>query len=105
MGMGTVYLLNAYGTDNYKIGITKRDINKRIKQLQTGCPDEIVLIKKFDCEHYRKVEGWLHRLHAAKRVEGEWFVLEDSDIHLFESDCKKYNDIVQLLTEDNTFYN
>lgn len=102
--MGTVYLLNAWGTDNYKIGVTKRDVNKRIKQLQTGCPDEIVLVKKFDCEHYRKVEGWLHRKHGAKRVEGEWFVLEESDIHLFESDCSNFNETIALLTESNPFF-
>ena len=67
--------------------------------------DEIVIVKKFDCEHYRKVEGWLHRQHAAKRVEGEWFILEDSDIHLFESDCEKINETIKLLIETNPFYN
>ncbi len=103
--MGTVYLLNMIDTDYYKIGVTKRDVNKRMKQLQTGCPDEIILIKQFDCEHYRKVEGWLHKQHASKRVEGEWFVLEDSDIHLFESDCQRISDTIQLLIESNPFYN
>lgn len=103
--MGTVYLLNAWGTDNYKIGVTKRDIDKRIKQLQTGCPDEIVLVKKFECEHYRKVESWLHRQHGSKRVEGEWFILEDSDIQNFEVDCERIHTTVKLLIEDNPFFN
>lgn len=103
--MGTVYLLNAWGTDNYKIGVTKRDVNKRIKQLQTGCPDEIILVKKFECENYRKVERWLHRQHGMTRVEGEWFVLEDDAIHSFESDCEKIDATITLLLEQNTFYN
>lgn len=103
--MGTVYLLNAWGTDNYKIGVTKRKIEKRIKQLQTGCPDEIILIKQFDCEHYRKVESFLHRQHASKRIEGEWFVLDDLDIKLFELNCQKHNDTIKLLIEKNPFFN
>lgn len=105
MIMGTVYLLNAWGTDNYKIGVTKRDIDKRIKQLQTGCPDEIVLVKKFDCEYYRKVEGWLHRQHGSKRIEGEWFILEDDDIKNFETDCDRIHTTVKLLMEGNPFFN
>lgn len=81
--MGTVYLLNAWGTNKYKIGFTKRDINLRIKQLQTGCPDEIVLARKYECENYQKVEKWLHKQHNSKRVEGEWFLLEDADVYNF----------------------
>ena len=102
--MGTIYLLNALGTDNYKIGVTKREVKKRISQLQTGCPDEIILLKKFDCLHYRKVEMWLHREHASKRVEGEWFTLNEFDISSFESDCQRFNEIIQVLIESNPFY-
>lgn len=91
-------------TDYYKIGVTKRSVEKRIKQLKTGNPDEILLVKQFECEYYRKVESWLHRKHAAKRVEGEWFILDEDDIKIFEDDCKKYSETIKLLMEENPFF-
>lgn len=103
--MGKVYLLNAWGTDRYKIGITKGDIDKRIKQLQTGCPDEIILTNSYETENYRKLEGWMHRKLNSKRVEGEWFELEDSDVFSFIEECKKGDEIITLLLNDNPFFN
>lgn len=102
--MGIVYLLNAWGTDKYKIGITKGDVNKRMKQLQTGCPDEIVLTKLYECEHYRKLEGWMHRKFSSKRIEGEWFILEDEDVLNFIDECKKGDETITLLINENPFY-
>lgn len=103
--MGTVYLINAWGTDKYKIGITKSDVEKRIKQLQTGCPDKIVLVNTYESKNYRHLESWLHREHTSKRVEGEWFILEDEDVLKFKEDCERINKTVNLLLENNPFYN
>lgn len=102
--MGTVYLINAWGTEKYKIGYTKRDINHRLRELQTGCPDEIILVKKFECKHYQKVESWLHRKHNFKRIEGEWFILEDIDVHEFLPECDKIHLTIEYLLKENHFY-
>jgi hypothetical protein len=102
--MGTLYLLNSYGSDRYKIGVTRRDVEKRVKELQTGCPDEIILINEYECDNYHKLEGWLHRKHFSKRVEGEWFVLEDGDVMSFIEDCKVGDATIQLLIKENPFY-
>jgi len=103
--MGTIYLLNMIDTNYYKIGVTRRNVKDRLRELQTGCPDEIILVKNFDCEYYRKVEAWLHKKHTTKRVEGEWFILDEGDINQFESDCQKISDTIQLLIEENPFFN
>lgn len=101
--MGNVYLLNAWGTDRYKIGFTKSDVKKRIKQLQTGCPDELILVKVYESEEYKSVESWMHRKHHAKRVEGEWFELTPTDIYEFHKDCEKFNETIKMLKENNPF--
>ena len=59
--MGYVYLfleIDSAGQETYKIGITKNDPNKRIKQLQTGNPRKIELLKTYSSENYLKVEKW-----------------------------------------------
>ena len=64
MIMGYVYLLlqiDFDGNESYKIGITKNDPKKRVKQLQTGNPNKISLHRKYDSKNYLKVERWLHR--------------------------------------------
>jgi len=103
--MGFIYLLNMVGTDYYKIGITKRDLKKRINELQTGCPDKIELINHFECTYYYKVESWLHRIYKNKRLNGEWFILDDADVNDFINKCETLHDNVVLLINENPYYN
>ena len=56
--MGIVYLLCELSeNERFKVGVTKRDINKRIKELSTGNSNEIHLVNKFESEYYKKVES------------------------------------------------
>lgn len=57
--LGYVYLLSMWEDDTnlYKIGVTKNDIDKRIKSLQTGNPSEILLINSYKSENYRRVKN------------------------------------------------
>lgn len=61
----------------YKIGITRRPVNARIRRLRA--PDDSVgrvrLIATKYFEHAETVEEWLHYSVAEKRVTGEWFRL------------------------------
>ena len=43
-----IYLINAEGTDLYKIGFTNQNSNNRMKVLQTGCPYKLKLIDVFN---------------------------------------------------------
>ena len=71
---GHVYLLNAVGTDRYKIGYTeKQSIHQRVAQLSTGSPFPIKVLADM-----RARSGLERRLHAwldDYRAHREWFVL------------------------------
>lgn len=85
--MFLMYVLNNKGTDEYKIGITN-NLNRRLSQLQTGCPNELVIVKTWS--HYRKdiIEKYERTLHryftkcgCRIRENGEWFRLRKPDIY------------------------
>lgn len=83
----TLYILQNGDTNEYKIGITK-NLNKRLAQLQTGCPNELKIVKIYT-HHKRdvieKYERIMHRYFTKcgcrLRPNGEWFKLTDSDIY------------------------
>ena len=71
MQKGMVYLLVEYGSspERYKIGITRGDIKTRIKSLQTGCSNELMLIKSYNSTHYLKIEKYLHNIYNKYYLE------------------------------------
>lgn len=69
-----VYLIHAQTTNRYKIGITSRAIEYRLKELngeQSAYPLE--LITSIRHTNYKAVEKHLHDRYKAYRVHGEWF--------------------------------
>ena len=46
-----MYILQNGDTNQYKIGITN-DLNRRLAELQTGCPTEIKVVKLYT--HYQR---------------------------------------------------
>ena len=98
--MGKVYLLTNDEWSQFKIGISTKDIEDRLKSLKTGNGSEITLVKAFETVHYRKIEKWMHNKHNSKRLVGEWFALDDNDITNFISDCQKAHDTFQYLIEN-----
>ena len=78
--IGTVYLLCDPSTDLFKIGMTRGDVNKRIKELQTGNSCEIHLVKKFDTPIPSYIESSLHHYFFGKQVLNEWYKLDLKDI-------------------------
>lgn len=93
--MSNIYLLQV--GDFFKIGYTKNDVNKRVKQLQTGCPDEISIKAIYKTKHNMKIERTLHRLFSHKRAIGEFFDLECDDILNFLPLCEKYEKALDSL--------
>ena len=98
---GYVYLL----TDGefFKIGVTRGSIDKRIKKLQTGNPDDISLVNSYQTEYPFKMEKALHATHNHQRINNEWFDLSLSDITNFESECKSIDEMFQALKENPYF--
>jgi hypothetical protein len=108
MIMGYVYLLLSVSPDNietYKIGVTKRDVNIRVSELQTGNPNKISLHRKYESPNYLKVEKWLHRKYQTKtEAKNEWRTLTNEQVFSFHDDCQTADDNIQFLLKNNSFY-
>lgn len=77
---GYIYLIGCQQPLSVKIGFTKGDPRKRLKQLQTGSPTKLVL-----CGWYPGTQGQERELHqqlAKYNLTGEWFRLDRHDDEL-----------------------
>lgn len=102
-----MYILQNGDTNEYKIGITN-DLNRRLGELQTGCPNELRVIKLYT--HYQRkiIERYERVLHnyytkcgCKIRPNGEWYKLSKADISFL---CKpnsiaEQNEVVNTLCE------
>ena len=97
---GCVYLI----TDGefFKIGVTRGSIEKRIRKLQTGNPDSIVIISHYDTDYPFKIESALHARHSHQRINNEWFNLTPYDIKNFKKECEQL-DYMFTKIKDNPF--
>lgn len=101
--MAYVYLLGDAGQDNaFKIGITRNDVQKRIKQLQTGNGEEIYLINTHETNFPFFVERLLHKKLYPKQKRNEWFYLDVDDIVNFKKYCEEIEQTAESL-KDNPF--
>jgi hypothetical protein len=108
MEKGIVYLLTEWGSspERFKIGITKGSVEDRIKQLQTGSSNEIVMILKYESYNYLKIEKFLHKKYSKYSTDGgqEWFELSSTDVSNFINECKTIDDRINFLMNcDNPF--
>ena len=107
--MGYVYLLMSTDSDGekelFKIGVTIKSIEFRIKSLSTGNPNKITIIHSYETERYKELEKTLHRLYSSKKTSSnnEWFFLTNDEVSSFIDICKKYDDIISFLEENNHF--
>ena len=101
--MGFVYLIKDVYNNTYKIGVTK-DLNKRMKNLQTGNTCELDLIFSFKTEYPYRLESMLHRKFEQYREKNEWFALPKDIVESFHYYCQQMNDIIMSL-KDNPYFN
>lgn len=107
MQEGYVYLMVGFNdnSEKYKIGITIKDPEKRLKQLQTGSSDKIDLLRKYKSPFYKKIEKFLHRKYMSYKCEGggsEWFDLPNEEVLNFILECEKTEQMFKSLV-DNPF--
>jgi len=100
MVKGYVYLIRNSHFE-YKIGMTKQNVNKRLKQLQTGNSEDLELVKYFLVENYKKVEKSLHNHFSNKRLNREWFNLSKNDIENFEKFVLNYESSIKLFNKNS----
>jgi hypothetical protein len=76
--MNYLYVINAYGTRFYKVGITEQPIEQRLANLQTGNALRLVVVRVYSGLGARHIEAEVHTILARYRVrpDGEWFQLE-----------------------------
>lgn len=90
MGVTNIYFINRLGTSLFKIGITN-NLHRRLRQIQTGNDYPLVLpcyIEFNERDAARKQEKRIHDLYKLKRLQGEWFNLDDTDL---DDLSKKYD--------------
>jgi hypothetical protein len=90
-----VYLMYSVERGDYKIGISKNP-KKRIKQLQTGSGEKIVLIDQYLTKYYSEVEVSLHGLYAPHHNLGEWFNIGIVEANSFQDRCNLFNEFYYL---------
>lgn len=103
--MAFVYLIGE--SDNigkYKIGSTRaNDVNKRLKELQTGNSSQLFIRSSYETKYPFKLENLLHNHFKSSNLIGEWFDLSEADIKDFKKVCEEKEKIIQAL-KDNPFY-
>ncbi len=103
--MGYVYLIGMVEVPGkYKIGSTRsKNIDKRLKQLQTGSSSELFVKDCYETEYPFKLEKMLHNRFKSSNLIGEWFELKENDINDFKSICEEKTNIIDSL-KNNPFY-
>jgi len=90
-------------TDRFKIGVTKRKIEDRLKEIQTGNPGEVFVMRTFESNYPYKLEKMMHRHFNSKRTLNEWFCLNVDDVTSFTETCRKYESIIDGLEKYEWF--
>lgn len=103
--MYNVYLVCAeIGEEKmYKIGYTRRDVEKRVKELKTGNAADFYIVDSFQSKWGTKIEASLHRMFQQKKVNGEWFDLDEIDLEQFKEKCQMYHNNFEIVTK-STYY-
>lgn len=77
-GAGYVYVIQHDGL--HKIGRTKNPDRRIEKELQPRLPREVTVVHIIKAENMFELESALHDRFADKRLNGEWFELDEGDI-------------------------
>ena len=105
--MPFVYLIGEVDNEGkYKIGSTRaKDVNKRLKELQTGNSSELFIKHSYETEHPFKLEKMLHNHFKPLNLIGEWFDLSDDDIRNFKGICEEKERIIESLKNNPYYFN
>lgn len=100
---GYVYLIHDEERGLFKIGVTKNDIEKRLKKLQTGNASLLTVKDQYLTEYIYRMETMLHKHFEDKKVLNEWFELTDEDVQHFSDTCDKFENIIHSLLSNPFF--
>lgn len=103
--MKIIYLIKAIsdlGDISYKIGITGRNPEQRLKELQTGTSQELKVISTFKSKYGTLLESALHTHY--EHIRGEWFNISNEEVHNFLEVCSKIENNLKIIHEENTYF-
>ena len=100
--MGFIYLIEDVNNNTFKIGVTK-DLNKRIKKLQTGNSTQLKLKYSFEYEYPFRLESMLHTYYKEYCELNEWFALPSEKVNEFLNKCIDFSNIIEEL-KTNPFF-
>lgn len=86
-----VYIIEC--NNKYKVGRTK-NIDRRIKQFQTGNAEVINIVRKYFSGKDSKLETTIHNYLKNHKIIGEWFEISNANFIQLDAlfqDFKDYN--------------
>ena len=101
---GKLYILVDERQGAFKVGITRRTVEKRVKDLQTALASDIKVFLSVDSLNPEKIEELLHGFLSSKgkHINREWFKL-DTDSKLYLSTLRKLRN--DRMLDDKEFAN
>jgi hypothetical protein len=80
---GCVYFFRHVGLEPIKIGFSSNPSPlKRFNQFKTYAPFGAEIIGFIQTDEAREIEQKLHLKYASKRLDGEWFMINESEVKL-----------------------
>lgn len=95
---GYIYLIHAKGTNLYKIGLTTRSIEVRLKELNgKQSPHELLLRHSIEVEDVKVAEEYFHRVYRSYNYRNEWFKFSKAKIFSVVRSMNSYNSKPSIL--------
>ena len=91
--MGFVYFVKD-NANQIKIGFTKRDIKKRIKELNSP---NLIPILMYETKYPTQLEKALHFRFKQHNIEREWFNIEHFSIDELKGICVKLDESICII--------
>ena len=91
--MGFVYFVKD-NSNQIKIGFTKRDIKKRIKELNSP---NLIPILMYETKYPTQLEKALHFRFKRYNIEREWFHLNDFNTEELKQICEKLDESICII--------
>lgn len=92
-----VYLIGNENKTAFKIGYTMGPVSSRLKQLQTGHHENLKIYAIAEVRNSTRVEKMMHGRYAHKKLNGEWFELNEKEIESFIKNCTDADEAVNFM--------
>lgn len=89
--------------DQYKIGVSTQP-KRRLKELQTGNSEIIEIVEEYETDKPYMIEKILHNRFSIYKEHNEWFNLSLKDEVEFVETCKKIEENLKFLIENNNVF-